>query len=88
MPDVTAVAKPWGEPPPQVFGRGINPIVTDDESEKFDCYAASMVAIAASIITFVAVDDDAAATGPSRVTVVHHEVPARVVVKDLSRDAF
>ena len=27
MPDVTAVAKPWGEPPPQVFGRGINPML-------------------------------------------------------------
>lgn len=27
MPDVTAVAKPFGEPPPQVFGRGINPML-------------------------------------------------------------
>ncbi len=27
LPDVTAVAKPWGEPPPQVFGRGINPML-------------------------------------------------------------
>jgi transglutaminase-like putative cysteine protease len=27
MPDVTAVAKPWGEPPPEVFGRGINPML-------------------------------------------------------------
>lgn len=27
MPDVTAVAKPWGDPPPQVFGRGINPML-------------------------------------------------------------
>lgn len=27
LPDVTAVARPWGEPPPEVFGRGINPMV-------------------------------------------------------------
>lgn len=27
LPDVTAVAKPWGDPPPQVFGRGINPML-------------------------------------------------------------
>lgn len=27
LPDVTAVAKPWGSPPPQVFGRGINPML-------------------------------------------------------------
>jgi lipid-A-disaccharide synthase len=30
------------------IGKGINPIVTDDASEKFDCFAASSVAIAAS----------------------------------------
>lgn len=27
LPDITAVAKPWGKPPPQVFGRGINPML-------------------------------------------------------------
>ena len=46
-----------------------------------------MVAIAAAIITFVALDNDAAATGPSRVTTVHHEVPAHVVVQHVTRTA-
>lgn len=27
LPDITAVAKPWGSPPPEVFGRGINPML-------------------------------------------------------------
>lgn len=27
LPDVTAVASRWGEPPPTVFGRGINPML-------------------------------------------------------------
>ncbi|MEH3033842.1 MAG: DUF3488 and transglutaminase-like domain-containing protein [Aeromicrobium erythreum] len=27
LPDITAVAKPFGKPPPQVFGRGINPML-------------------------------------------------------------
>lgn len=27
LPDVSAVARPWGDPPPEVFGRGINPML-------------------------------------------------------------
>ncbi len=27
LPDISAVAKPFGKPPPQVFGRGINPML-------------------------------------------------------------